>query len=182
MRNRVLLAVAAGAVAIGALAAWHGAVTPKRFGVVQAGRLYRCGDITPTELEAVVKRHGIRSVLSLLNASAPETVAERDVAARLGVRWFNVPLTGDGASTPEDREAIKRIALDDANGPLLVHCSAGTNRTGLACGLYRIHRQGWTYEQVLAEMRGYGFDDLPKHQNLRDALAEAAAARDAEKR
>ncbi len=53
---------------------------------------------------------------------------------------------------------------------MLVHCAAGVNRTGLAIGLYRIHQEGWSVAQVLAEMRRYGFEDLPKHESLRGAL------------
>lgn len=144
---------------------------PRRFGVVEEGRLYRCGEITPSELEHVTRKYGLRTVISLLNPEVPESIAEREAAERLGLRWVNVPLPGDGASTPEERERIKAALLDPATAPLLVHCAAGTNRTGLAVGLYRIHQQGWTVTEVLAEMRRYGFEDRPRHENLRQALA-----------
>lgn len=145
--------------------------TPKRFGVVEEGRLYRCGEITPRQLEHVARVYGLRSVLSLLDPDTPASVAEREKAEQLGLRWINVPLPGNGASTPEDREKIRAVLFDPAAGPILVHCAAGTNRTGLAIGMYRIHQQAWTVAQVLAEMRRYGFEDLPKHENLRRALA-----------
>ncbi|MBU0616886.1 MAG: dual specificity protein phosphatase family protein, partial [Planctomycetes bacterium] len=144
---------------------------PKRFGVVVEGQLYRCGEITPTQLEHVANEHGIRTVLSLLNPDVPESIAERQAAERLGLRWINVPLPGDGASTSEERESIKEVLFDPAATRLLVHCAAGANRTGLAVGMYRIHQEGWSVEQVLEEMRRYGFEDLPKHENLRQALS-----------
>lgn len=170
----VLLVLAIGA--IGGAWAWHEYVSmPKRFGVVHEGRLYRSGEITPSQLERVVEQKGVKTVLSLLDPTSPESIAERAAAERLGIRWLNVPLTGDGASKPEDREKMRAILLDDANAPLLVHCAAGANRTGLACGMVRLHRDGWTVEQVLDEMRRYSFDDLPKHENLRAALREEAA-------
>lgn len=177
-RTLVLVLLALGAVLGGGGWAWHAAYgMPKRFGVVEAGRLYRCGDITPRQLERVTRQHGIRTVLSMLDPEHPESLAERAEAQRLGLRWLNVPLQGDGSSSESDRNQMRTILLDPGNAPLLVHCAAGANRTGLACGMFRIHADGWTVERVLQEMREFGFDDLPKHENLRAALrAEAQIA------
>jgi len=175
----VPVATAAGlAVVIGAAALWHRhSLLPRRFGVVAEGRLYRCGEITPRQLAYVARRYGLRTVLSLLDPAAPESVAERRAAEELGLRWINVRLPGNGASTPEQRQRIKAVLLAPDAGPTLVHCAAGVNRTGLAVGLYRIHSQGWTVAEVLAEMRAYGFEDLARHQDLREALqAEAVLA------
>ena len=163
----VVLAAAAGG-------GWyHTHHLPKRFGVVVPGRLYRSGRVSPAELATVVRRYHVRTVLSLLDPQAPESVRERQAAERLGLRWVNVPLRGDGSSTPAERARIEAVLADPQAVPVLVHCAAGVNRTGLAVGLYRIRRQGWTVEQVLAEMRRYDFEDLPKHANLRAALREA---------
>jgi hypothetical protein len=41
-------------------------------------------------------------------------------------------------------------------------------------GLYRLHCQHWPLADVLAEMKQFGFDDLPKHEDLRRALAAEA--------
>lgn len=150
---------------------------PKRFGVVEPGRLYRSGEVTPRDLEHLQRDHRIQTVLSLLNPEVPESVAERAAAERLGLRWINIPLSGDGSSTPEARAQIKSVLFDDSLGATLVHCAAGANRTGLAVGMYRIHRDGWSVERVLDEMRRYDFEDLPKHENLRAALREEATLR-----
>ncbi len=178
------LQVALGLAAVIALAAgtgfWrHATRLPKRFAVVAEGRLYRSGEVTPEHLERLQRDYGIGRIICLLNPEAQVTVTERAAAERLGLEWRNVPLTGDGASTPEDRRRIIELLTAPDSPPTLVHCAAGVNRTGLAVGLYRLHCQGWTLEQVLAEMRAFDFEDLPgKHDNLRQALAaEAEAAR-----
>ena len=174
--QKVALALALVATFGGASAViWHqSGELPKRFSVVVEGRLYRSGRVTPLQLESLAREHGVQTVLSLLDPTAPESVAERRAAERLGLRWLNVALPGDGASTPEQRQRLKSILFDDAVGPLLVHCAAGANRTGLAVGLYRLHKQAWTVDRVLDEMRSLGFKDRPHHQNLRDALAAEA--------
>jgi len=151
---------------------------PKRFAAVVPGRLYRSGAVTPEQLKRLTRELHLRTVVSLLNPAAEVTRAERRAAERLGLRWINIPLPGNGASTAAQRERIKAALFDPDNAPLLVHCAAGTNRTGLAVALYRLHRQGWTLEQVLEEMKRFGFEDEPHHQDLRDALAaEAERAR-----
>ncbi|MBK9129108.1 MAG: tyrosine-protein phosphatase [Phycisphaerales bacterium] len=174
----VALALLAGVGALGAGLAWHvTSLTPKRFTEVVPGKLYRSGAVTPAQLERLVAEPGIRRVISLLDPAAPQSVAEREAAARLGLVWENVPLRGDGSSTPADRERILTLLTEPNAPPTLVHCAAGVNRTGLAIGLYRIHCQGWSYEAVLDEMRRIGFEDRDKHENLRAALREAAASR-----
>ena len=163
---------------------WHSTRLPKRFAAVVEGRLYRSGEVKPAQLARLQQEYGIGRVVSLLNAEAPVTIAERDAAQRLGLQWINVPLGGDGGSRPEDRRRLREVLGEPNALPTLVHCAAGVNRTGLAVGIYRLHCQHWTLEQVLDEMQRFGFDDLPKHDDLRTALvteaADAAADRPAE--
>ncbi|MBU0637667.1 MAG: tyrosine-protein phosphatase [Planctomycetes bacterium] len=159
------------------VAVWGRArMEPRRFDVVVEGKLYRSGLVRPAHLEHLQHQYGIRRIISLLNPATPESRAEEQAARRLGFEWHNIPLRGNGASTPEERCRILTLLRDPDAGPTLVHCAAGTNRTGLAIGLYRLHVQGWTLEAVMAEMRRFDFENAPHHQNLRDALAAEAAA------
>lgn len=167
----ILVALLVG-VALGLV--WQGTYYPKRFGHVAEGRLYRSGEVSPAQLEHLREDLGVRRVICLLDPSADVTQAERAAAERLGIEWHNVPMGGSGQSTTADRERVLALLRDPNAPPTLVHCAAGANRTGLAVGLYRIHEQGWSYDQVLDEMRRYGFEDLPKHEDVRQALREAA--------
>jgi protein-tyrosine phosphatase len=174
-KRRIYLIVAAALAYVGGIALWgHVCRLPKRFAPVVEGRLYRSGEVTPGHLQRLQREYGVGRVISLLSAEAPVTVAERHTAETLGIEWHNVPLPGDGASTPADRQRILAL-LDEPNAPpTLVHCAAGVNRTGLAVGLYRLHCQHWTLAQVRAELRASGFEDRPEHENLLDALSAEA--------
>ena len=178
-RRRALAVTVLATLAIATLAGgvwWQQAALPRRFAEVDPGRLYRSGEVAPHQLVHLQRDYHIGRIVSLLAADAPVTVAERQAAERLGIEWCNVPLRGNGASTAEDRRQILTLLADPNAPPTLVHCAAGANRTGLAVGLYRLHCQGWSLASVLDEMRTFGFEDLPKHENLRAALATEAAA------
>jgi protein tyrosine/serine phosphatase len=163
------------ALVVGSALWWHAHLLPRRFAVVDAGRLCRSGEVTPGQLARLQRDYGIRRVISLLNPDVPQSVAERTTAEHLGIEWCNVPLPGDSASTPADRRRILDLLTAPNAPPTLVHCAAGVNRTGLAVGLYRLHMQHWTLDQVMTELRACGFNDPPKHENLRRALAAEAA-------
>jgi tyrosine-protein phosphatase SIW14 len=58
---------------------------------------------------------------------------------------------------------------DPANHPVLVHCTAGRDRTGAMCAVFRMEFDRWRPDDALAEMREFGFD--PE----KDAAARAYA-------
>jgi protein tyrosine/serine phosphatase len=61
----------------------------------------------------------------------------------------------------EDEDIIKvlKIIRKKENGPFLIHCQHGADRTGLMSAMYRIVEQGWSKDEAIKEMveGGYGF-------------------------
>jgi len=57
-----------------------------------------------------------------------------------------------------------RIALsamtDPANQPVFVHCSRGTDRTGVVMAVYRMEVDGWSEAEAEAEMEAFGFHEI----------------------
>ncbi|MFC5473984.1 dual specificity protein phosphatase family protein [Paraherbaspirillum soli] len=55
--------------------------------------------------------------------------------------------------------ALKALRNLEQDGPVLIHCQHGADRTGLVSALYRVVYQGWSKEQALNELQngGYGF-------------------------
>lgn len=119
---------------------------------VKRGVLYRSGQLTGSQLTEAVNRYNIRTVINFQLAGA-ETIAERELCAKLGVDFVNLPMPGDGFGEEwQFREVLKTV--DDPNRcPVLVHCARGTCRTGAAVALYRFERDGWTIDDVAVEMR-----------------------------
>ena len=57
---------------------------------------------------------------------------------------------------------VMRILRNPQNGPYLIHCQHGADRTGLMSAMYRILEQGWTADEALAELTegGYGYHSI----------------------
>jgi tyrosine-protein phosphatase SIW14 len=146
----------------------------KRLREVTPGVFYRSGQMTAAGLADTVKRLGIRTVINLRD-EAPDpdlrrsylnghTVSESDLCAKLGVKWlFIQPDLIPRRLIPDERPgAIERFlnVLDDpASFPILVHCNAGLNRTGVITAVYRMEHDGWTPQQAWAELRENGFGE-----------------------
>jgi protein tyrosine/serine phosphatase len=61
--------------------------------------------------------------------------------------------------------AVMRMLKDPANGPFLIHCQHGADRTGVMSAMYRVLEQGWTPDEALAELQGggYGYHSMWKN-------------------
>jgi protein tyrosine/serine phosphatase len=60
---------------------------------------------------------------------------------------------------------VMRMLKDSANGPFLIHCQHGADRTGLMSAMYRILEQGWSPDEALEELSagGYGYHAMWKN-------------------
>jgi protein tyrosine/serine phosphatase len=112
--------------------------------------LYRSEQPTALGMQNLEK-FGIRTVINLrrFNDDAKE-------AAGTGLRTERVKMvTWD----VDDKHviAVMRMLRDPANGPYLIHCQHGADRTGLMSAMFRVLNQGWTVDEAIAELQGGGF-------------------------
>jgi protein tyrosine phosphatase (PTP) superfamily phosphohydrolase (DUF442 family) len=123
------------------------------FDVVKPGILYRSGQLNPDQLRSAVRdpRYGFRTVISF-QIPGQGVEGERDLCRRLGIDFMNLPMPGDGFGREDQFREVLAACDDPARRPVLIHCARGTCRTGAATALYRFERDGWTIEDVAAEM------------------------------
>ncbi len=126
-----LLALAAGGLYLGAIQ------INDNFHTVVAGELYRSNQPNAGDLARYVERHGIRTVINLRGVRPdkpwyPIEVAEAKAA---GVKLVDFHLS---ASRDVDTTRMQQLisVMRDAKKPLLIHCKAGADRSGLAAALY----------------------------------------------
>jgi protein tyrosine/serine phosphatase len=60
---------------------------------------------------------------------------------------------------------VMRLLRQKENGPFLIHCQHGADRTGLMSAMYRMLEQNWTAQEALDELidGGYGFHSVWKN-------------------
>jgi protein tyrosine phosphatase (PTP) superfamily phosphohydrolase (DUF442 family) len=115
------------------------------------GQLYRSGQLRPEQLAEAIRRHGLKTVVSF-QTQGSDVAKERELARSMGIDFLNLPMPGDGFGKEEQFREVLKAVDDPARRPVLVHCARGTCRTGASVALYRFERNGWTIDDVSAEM------------------------------
>jgi protein tyrosine/serine phosphatase len=135
---------------------------PKRWGVVEEGKIYRSGQLSRHLVREMLRKHHIQRVVDLTFDNPEDANHEAELAAilELGIERRLCPLLSDGTGdTHIYAQAVAAVAEAAREGkPVLVHCAAGTQRTGGVVALYRMLVQGKSPEFAFAEMRKYKYD------------------------
>lgn len=148
-------------------------IVPKNFGVVEEGTVYRSGELTPAATRRVVRERGIKTIIDLgaySDSDFEERIAARTAAA-LGAERRVFRLEGDGTGNPNAYVEALRIITDPAKQPVLVHCSAGSQRTSACVLLYREIVQGRPFAQEMDEAYAHGHDPA-RNTRLRPYLEQ----------
>lgn len=107
------------------------------FHEVKAGEFYRSAQPSADALSRYINRHGIRTVINLRGASPGRAWYDDEirVSAQKGVEHIDFPMSDRTILTP--KRSMELLALmRDAPKPILIHCKAGADRTGLASVMY----------------------------------------------
>lgn len=120
---------------------------------------YAGGQPTPVQL-AELAREGVRTVINLRAPDEPTEYDEAAEAARLGLRYVALPITG---AADLDRERVREFgqALDEARraGSVLIHC-ASSNRVGAMVALDEALNRGCPLDAALERGRDAGLKAL----------------------
>lgn len=128
-----------------------------------------------------LEKLGIRTVINLraFNSDDDEVRGTNLRTARVKILTWNI----------DDDHVVNvmRMLRNPENGPYLIHCQHGADRTGLMSAMYRILEQGWSVDDALAELTGggYGYHAVWKNilryvrsadvEGLRAAIAMASS-------
>jgi protein tyrosine/serine phosphatase len=104
----------------------------------------------------VLKASGVRTIIDL-RISPKKVAAERRLVEAMGLRFINLPMSGDPPTTRQI-ETFLATSTSAEQQPVFIHCQHGADRTGTLLGIYRERVEGWDFDRAYKEMRRYGFD------------------------
>lgn len=152
-------------------------------------RLYRSAQMSGADLGQVIDEHGIKSVIDLrLSGGEPEAdgTTEAQVAAAHGADYRHLPFTSS-RTTQRERMLHLLDAFDEMKPPILIHCTSGSERSGVASAIWLIekeHRPVAEASQQLALRFGFNrlerdlrsfFQDAPTLDRVISEYAKARA-------
>ena len=112
------------------------------FHTVVDGRFYRSASMSGEELLKKVGENHIRTVIDLRPSARDDdkpASLERSLLESNGIKYFDVPLIG--SRMPERSELLELLSTyDQAEEPILVHCSSGTHRSGVATAIWLLDK------------------------------------------
>lgn len=110
---------------------------------VEPGRAYRSAQLAPARLAEMIRAHGIRTVISLKGGDMKQRWYQRENAAcrRNGATLVQIPMSASKLPEPDQLRELVRL-FDESEYPILFHCKAGSDRTGLAATLYLHLKEG----------------------------------------
>jgi len=138
LRWRFLLAMGAVLAAAIVYGLYYIGVFTNNFRVVSPGKVYRSAQMTEQDIRATISAQGIRTIINLCGGKRePWYRAEVKVAKELGVRHVDIGISAEKLPPPEKLEALLQVFAEGPY-PILIHCRAGADRSGLASTIYRV--------------------------------------------
>ena len=142
-RALAVVLIAVGVVAAGA-GGWAGYLrVTGNIHEVEPGRVYRSGQLWPSQLSSLLQEKGIRTVINLRGENPGRSWYDDEihVTEAAGVRHVSLPMSANVEPSPE---LLARLidTLGSAQQPMLIHCEAGADRSGLASALYQLINKG----------------------------------------
>lgn len=123
---------------------------------------YNLYQMSPTLYRSALPDRGAVQLLEKLKvATVINFLPESDASwlSTPGITQVQLPYRTNHVDDADVLAALRAIQAAESNGPVLMHCKHGSDRTGLMAAMYRVVVQGWSKEDALNEMTQGGFGD-----------------------
>jgi protein tyrosine phosphatase (PTP) superfamily phosphohydrolase (DUF442 family) len=126
------------------------------FAIPQPGRLYRSGQMHPGILARTLRKHGIKTVVNLRGPNHREAWYRDELAATLsaGATQVDIPLSSCVWMSRIQLRTLIQV-LETCEYPTLVHCSWGSERTGLVSAMSELLHPGRSLSDARAQLSAW---------------------------
>ena len=109
------------------------------FHPITDGEAYRSAQLDRDKFEYYIKKYGIKSILNLRgrHLDEPWYQEEKRVSAELNIAHYDLPLSATHKPSEEDVRKLLEI-FEYAPRPVLIHCQAGADRSGLVAAMWKV--------------------------------------------
>ncbi len=109
------------------------------FHPVEEGVIYRSGQLSGAQFASRIQEKHIRTIINLRgnNSGRPWYNDEMKASAAAGVQHIDFPISA-GRELTDDQVSKLAVFLKESPRPILIHCEAGADRSGLASALYKL--------------------------------------------
>lgn len=108
------------------------------FHIVTNGEAYRSAQMNGDELRRAIDSYRIKSIINLRGKEEGKWYTEETkVSAENHVKHYDLALSADREPTREEMRSLMEI-FRSAPRPVLIHCQAGADRSGLVAALWKV--------------------------------------------
>ena len=109
------------------------------FHVITAGEAYRSAQLDTQELAYYVKKYQIKSILNLRGKNSDRTWYKDEVNFSLKNNVAHYDIALSAYNTPQAAIVSNLMNIfEHAPRPLLIHCQAGADRSGLVAAMWKV--------------------------------------------
>ncbi|KAF1051212.1 MAG: hypothetical protein GAK43_02499 [Stenotrophomonas maltophilia] len=128
--------------------------------------LYRSG-LPGQDNVAELQQLGVHTVLSFIKDDDRVWIGQQPI------KVISYPTHADRADDADVLAVLRLLQQAQADGPVLMHCKHGQNRTGLFAAMYRTVVEGWSKDEALREMHEGGFGEEDDMREAADYVTHA---------
>ena len=144
------------------------------------GEAYRSNQPDPARIAKLQQAYGIKTIINLRGPEPGADWYDKEVnaAGALGIKHIDFEMSSSKQLTPQRAQELITL-MQNVEKPVLIHCKAGADRTGLAAALYVAAISKGGERKAEAQMSiaygHFGFPGSPTHA-MEDTFEELEPA------
>lgn len=135
-------------------------------------KFFRSAQMNAEDLSKTIKEKNIKTVFDLRlqddKADPYNGLKEEDVVTNSGAKYVHIPFSSKRANQ-KDKLLNLINSFKSVETPILVHCSSGTHRSGVAAAIWLITEENVSNDKILEQL-SYKYGFFKSERKLKEIL------------